>query len=93
MLTELEMEALEAPMARIKGQLVICDRCRKRLFLKYIGTEKTDGGYTTWDKFEKLPEGWNTHDETGLLCPNCDNEFNRLLEGFMLKCEKVIEEE
>ena len=38
------------------GKLVTCDRCGKNVFLKCIGEEETDGGYTKWNKFEDPPD-------------------------------------
>ena len=91
--TELETEALEVPMARTNGQLITCDRCDKQHFLKYIGKGVTDGGYTTWDKFEETPKGWKSLSIVGLLCPECNDAFNRLLNAFLHTPEEVVEQQ
>ena len=77
-------------MAKINGQLLICDKCGKQHFLKCIGTGVTDGGYTTWSKFEEPPKGWKYQIEL-FLCPECNNELNKLLEVFLRSPEEVIE--
>lgn len=42
-----------------------------------------DGGFTRWNRFEPLPSGWSSHSETGLLCPICNEEFNRIMDAFI----------
>ena len=71
-------------MAEEKGVLVTCDRkgCVAQTFRKYIGKGEADGGYTTWDKFEPIAEGWDWNRETGTLCPSCNNEYKDALEAF-----------
>lgn len=91
--TELETEDLEALMARANGQLITCDRCDKQHFLKYIGKGVTDGGYTTWDKFEETPKGWKNHSIVGLLCPECNDALNRLLNAFLRTPEEVVKQQ
>ena len=69
-------------MAQINGRLTICDRCEEKVFSKCTGEGELDGGYTRWNKFEDLPEGWGWHSETGRLCPKCNDEYNSLIEKF-----------
>lgn len=69
-------------MAEINGRLIICDRCGKTAFLACTGEGERDGGFTRWNKFEPAPEGWDYHSETGRLCPDCNKEYNILLENF-----------
>lgn len=78
-------------MAKINGQLLICDKCGKTHFRKYIGKGVTDGGYTTWDMFEEQPTGWEHHDIVGFLCPDCNNALNKLLDCFLHQPEEVVE--
>lgn len=53
------------------------------MFCRRTGTKDMDGGYTQWDTFEKLPEGWETHCEgIGLLCPECNVEYSAMQEEF-----------
>ena len=47
-------------MAKVNGQIVTCDRCGKHIFLKCTGEGERDGGFTRWNKFESLPDGYNT---------------------------------
>ena len=65
------------------GKLVVCDRCGKNVFLKCIGEEETDGGYTKLNEFEEAPNGWRYCYNTGLLCPECNEEYVDIVEKFM----------
>ena len=46
-------------MAEINGRCTVCDRCGTKIFRKCIGEGEADGGWTRWNEFEPLPEGWN----------------------------------
>lgn len=70
-------------MGGVKGKLVTCDRCGAETFLKYIGKGDTDGGYTTWDKFEELSDDWMYGSQFGYLCPDCANEFKTIMYNFL----------
>lgn len=77
-------------MAEATGKLLTCDRCGATCFLKCTGdrlTDRvTDGGYTTWNKFEDTPEGWRYIDRNvGQLCPKCNAEYEELITRFMEK--------
>ena len=65
-----------------KGMMHYCHRCDEKIFLKYVGKGETDGGYTTWDKYEDLPEGWLYETEFGYLCPKCAREFKIMMTNF-----------
>lgn len=69
-------------MGSEKGLLQWCDRCGTTCFRKYVGKGEADGGYTTWDKFEDAPEGWDYHSEVGTLCPKCNDEYQNLIKNF-----------
>lgn len=71
-------------MAEVKGMLVICDRpgCGRQTFRKAAGEGEADGGYTRWNKFEPLAEGWEHFREVGTLCPDCAREYKALIEKF-----------
>lgn len=69
-------------MSRVNGQLLICDRCRRVVFLKCTGEGETDGGYTRWNNFEPAPEGWELHHDVGLLCPECNSLWHDTVEAF-----------
>lgn len=71
-------------MSRINGQLVTCDRCGTEIFVKHIGDGELDGGFTRWNNFESLPNGWGGH-KGKTLCPDCFREWNRLETEFMNK--------
>ena len=68
-------------MAEANGKLVTCDRCGKQIFLKTIGDEERDGGFTRWNKFEPFPDGWEKigiptdpmcrHHIYCRVCPDC----------------------
>ena len=70
-------------MATQKGLLVTCERCEATTFRKYIGTGETDGGYTTWDKFEPTPNDWLYVTGIGYLCPNCAYKFRLAMFNFI----------
>ena len=65
-----------------KGLLLSCTKCSITGFRKYIGEGERDGGYTRWDKFEPVPEGWLQETEFGYLCPNCAKTFKTLMTEF-----------
>lgn len=80
-------------MAEINGRMIICDRCGESAFLKCTGEGERDGGFTRWNKFEPVPEGWDRHYEVGLLCPNCNREYEALMRRFKnLPEEEVVEQ-
>ena len=73
-------------MAEVKGKLLTCQRCGKSVFLKLIGKNHYDGGYTVTDKHEPRPSGWETYSIPKVytdLCPTCGAEFERLCKAFM----------
>ncbi|MBR3797206.1 MAG: hypothetical protein IKK34_14440 [Clostridia bacterium] len=70
-------------MAYMNGRKYTCDRCGSEAFCKCTGEGETDGGFTRWNEFEPLPEGWQTHFEVGMLCPMCNQEFNIFVTHFM----------
>lgn len=67
----------------VRGKLVACDRCGKKIFLKYLGKGEADGGYTTWDKFEAKPETWMNFTEFGTLCNECGGVFRNFINIFL----------
>ena len=58
-----------------------CDRCGETEFLELINI--IDCGFLRKYESEPLPDGWNFHEKTGLLCPKCENEFDGIVEKFM----------
>ena len=71
-------------MAEHLGKMIECDRCGKTHFLHYTGIRAFDGGYTSVSvsDFQKRPEGWGYHLETGLLCDECEKTYQDILDEF-----------
>lgn len=69
-------------MSRTNGCLLTCDRCGKQIFLKLTGEGEMDGGYTRWNKFEPVPEGWGLNGVKN-LCPECYAKWKELEKEFM----------
>lgn len=69
-------------MGEQKGKMITCCRDNNFIFLKYLGKGETDGGYTTWDKFEELPDTWLHDSRFGYLCPECTLEFKKFVNKF-----------
>ena len=79
------------------GKLIRCDRCGKQIFLKKTGEGSTDGGWSRWDTFEELPEGWkcSVHTESIThnwvdLCPECYKEYEKIVRQFMYNVNRFI---
>lgn len=85
-------------MAKINGQITICDRCGTQVFRKAIGEGEADGGYTRWNDFEPLSDGWglvaipsrkgavsgNAHNSYLHVCPECHELWEVLInENFL----------
>ena len=70
-------------MRGTKGLQIACAKCNTELFLKLIGTNETNGGYTRWDEFEEVPEDWLYETAFGYLCPKCATQFKRLMTEFL----------
>ena len=80
-------------MADINGRYTICDRCGAKVFRRCTGEGEADGGYTRWNDFEPLPDGWdivaiphrknepcgNAHNGYLQVCPNCHERWNTLI--------------
>ena len=72
-------------MAEHLGKMIVCDRCGKTHFLHYMDTESYDYGYTKVTLFEKMPDGWKKHSDTGLLCDECEKTYQDMLDEFFGK--------
>ena len=72
-------------MAERLGKMIECDRCGKSRFLNYTGTDTRDGGFTKYTLFDKIPDGGKNHSDTGLLCDECEKEYQALLNEFLDK--------
>ena len=66
----------------VKGIMSSCCRCDTIIFRKYIGKGDADGGYTTWDKYEDVPDDWLYGTEFGYLCPECAHKFKEFVANF-----------
>lgn len=69
-------------MGTVNGQLCTCDRCGAEVFRKNIGEEVMDGGYTKWNKFEPMPDGWGNQPHMGLMCPDCNKKYMKMINAF-----------
>ncbi len=74
------------------GRLVQCDRCQNQVFLQRIGRKDLDGGWTCWDEFEPLPEGWDYVTNVGDLCPACSEEWKKRTAAFMEEKRRVSQD-
>ena len=83
-------------MSRRNGQLVTCDVCGAEAFRATTGDGEADGGYTRWNEFEPMPEGWGSH--LGVvegrarsldLCPAC----NASIEARVAAAWQALEDE
>jgi uncharacterized C2H2 Zn-finger protein len=70
-------------VASEKGLLLTCDRCGHWEFLKYLGREGLDGGYTQIDRYEDMPDTWLHEQQIGYLCPSCAELFREWIVDFM----------
>jgi len=70
-------------MSEIEGKLVTCDVCGKSVFLPYVGDGESDGGFTRWRRYEKLPKGWNDvrASVATTTCPDCSERINKALDS------------
>lgn len=68
-------------------KVVMCDRCGKQIFRKFLKTEGIDGGWTKVDHFEPVPTTWGWH-EGKKFCPECTAEYEKLFDDFMRKHEQ-----
>ena len=73
-------------MSEHLGKLIECDRCGKTSFLHRTGTEIINM-YRREEIFDPLPKGWRKHyaDNIGLLCDDCEEAYQKLLDGFFGK--------
>lgn len=82
---------------KTNGRLVTCDRCGKTVFLKCTGEGECDGGFTRWNTFESLPEGWKFNVKVGDnwadLCPHCFEAYAAVMDRYMNEAKKFMEEE
>ena len=61
-------------MGSKKGKVTACDRCGESVFSALLGKDYFDAGYSSRDKVEPLPEGWEyaiVKGKYGYLCPEC----------------------
>lgn len=71
-------------MSEVVGKMIICDRCGDTTFVKYLDTKALDGGFTRFDKFEKVSDGWHFSTELGkMLCPECNSLWQSIKNQFI----------
>jgi len=90
-------------MAKVNGQLVTCDRCGKQIFRKCTGEGEADGGFTRWNNFEAMPDGWdlvavpsslgwigngNAYNGYIQACPDCSKLWEEIILDEFLKGTK-----
>ena len=68
---------------RIQGQRCICDRCGREVFQRLIGAETRYGGYEFEIQYEEPEVGWKMREDVGLLCPECNESYHRVMNDFM----------
>lgn len=67
-------------MAKVNGRIYSCDRCGDKIFVKTIGEKEMDGGFTRYNTFEDMPEGWGYDCRVGMdLCPECKKELDSII--------------
>ncbi len=72
-------------MAEKNGRLYICDKCGETEFCECTGENERDGGYTRWNTFEPLSEGWSVTmdcEKIHRLCPKCNKKYRELISAF-----------
>lgn len=72
-------------MAEMLAKIIECDRCGKLKLLPHSkgGSLYRDFDYT--DNMQEKPKGWSYHDDTGLLCEECEKEYRKVINAFMEK--------
>lgn len=70
----------------------VCNRCGDVILRKHISTDLLNGGITRVDHFENTPEGWEYHTDTGMLCPKCNDEYEKCITTFMEDGKVKVEE-
>lgn len=89
-------------MAVIKGEMLVCDICKKSVFLKWIKhhVEPNCGGFGSYDIYENEPNGWGMSPcslkdkNIKNLCPDCFkvlNDHDKQLKEEMKVIEKKFE--
>ena len=86
-------------MSKINGQITICDRCGAQTVRKCTAEGEADGGWTRWNNFEALPDGWdlvavpkcigwvgngNAYHGYLQVCPSCHELWDKVvIDGFL----------
>ena len=92
-------------MAKVNGQIVSCDRCGANVFRKCTGEGEMDGGFTRWNEFEPLPNGWdlvaipsnrrapsgNAYNGYLMVCPECHALWDALINENFLRGTEYYE--
>ena len=56
--------------------MLTCNKCGRKHFLKFLETEIVSGVGVPYDRYEKMPDGWECSyinvGERVVLCPQCN---------------------
>ena len=63
---------------RINGMMFVCNRCGKRVF-----AERYNDGKFDWDALQGWETGETSFFRIGELCPECHEEYGKLMKKFM----------
>lgn len=67
-------------MANVNGKICSCDRCGEKIFVKVINEKEMDGGFTRYNVFEDMPDGWGYDYRVEMdLCPECKKELDSII--------------
>lgn len=80
-------------MSKQDGRMITCDRCGATVFVKKAARKEADGGFTTWDVFEKA-DGWTSGglyiDRIEDLCDKCSKEWESTKKKFFHAVEEAL---
>jgi predicted RNA-binding Zn-ribbon protein involved in translation (DUF1610 family) len=71
---------------RYEAEVVKCDNCGNTITRKKTGVKEFDGGYTSVNIYEDIPNGWvyeRIYDQLFDLCPNCAEAFKSIKGKYM----------
>jgi hypothetical protein len=76
---------------------ITCQRCQYTCFVAQTGHKNcinyVTNSHNITDKFEEVPEGWMVKANIGWCCPDCAQEYDKMMKNFILnateKCEEI----
>lgn len=63
---------------RINGMMFVCNRCGKQVF-----AERYNDGEFDWKALQGWETGFGSFFSVGELCPECREEYGKLMQKFM----------